>query len=185
MLNLRSVHCPLLGGCSYYINCWKIVMQFIIQHISSKIDKNVCSECIIWFKSAYKRTRCTLSWSACNDSYFWAQGVIHLLRTHKFANFRPTPYAQIMTSLWQKYIGVRMTLDPCTPLRCVRNKWMALSPHKNWSNLRVAMKGRRTATEMLTITHNRTDCCDAKRFTSLVWAGIDIRRETDVTVTLI
>lgn len=54
-------------------------------------------------------------------------GSIHLvgLHTHKFPNFRPTypPRTQkIMTSLWQKYIGIRKALNP---LRCGRTKWMA------------------------------------------------------------
>ena len=47
-------------------------------------------------------------------------GSIHLvgLHTHKFPNFRPTypPRTQkIMTSLWQKYIGICIALDPPPP----------------------------------------------------------------------
>ena len=44
------------------------------------------------------------------------QGAIHLVRTHKFPDFRPPPlYAHIMTSLWKQYIGVRKALDPPPP----------------------------------------------------------------------
>ena len=60
------------------------------------------------------------------------------LRGHSFSTYAqisrfqthpPTVYAQIMTSLWRQYIGVRTALDPPTlPLRCVRTKWMAPSP---------------------------------------------------------
>ena len=36
----------------------------------------------------------------------------------------PTLYAQIMTSLWQQYVGIRMALNPPTSLQRPRNKWM-------------------------------------------------------------
>ena len=51
----------------------------------------------------------------------------HSFSTHaQISEFQtPNPlYAQIMTSLWQQYIGIHIALDPPTPLRCVRTKWM-------------------------------------------------------------
>ena len=55
------------------------------------------------------------------------------LRDHSFITYaqipgfqvhRPTLYAQIMTSLRQQYIGVRMALDPPTPFGAyVINEW--------------------------------------------------------------
>ena len=60
--------------------------------------------------------------------------VSHQVRGHSFITYAqisgfqthpPILYTQIMTSLWQQYIGIRMALDPPTPLQCVRTKWMA------------------------------------------------------------
>ena len=68
-----------------------------------------------------------LQWFVCSCSFL----VIHLVHTHKFPDFRPihgppTLYAQVMTSLWQQYIGIRKMLDPLPLfLRCIRTKWMA------------------------------------------------------------
>ena len=65
----------------------------------------------------------------CKKRYNRFSGAIHLLHTHKFQAFRPTHpppplYAQIMTLLWQQYIGVRMALDRPTPFGAyVLNEW--------------------------------------------------------------
>ena len=56
------------------------------------------------------------------------------IRGHSFNTYAQIPgfqthpltlYAQIMTSVWQQYIGARVALDPPAPYWCVRNKWMA------------------------------------------------------------
>ena len=53
---------------------------------------------------------------ALNTLKFRGHSFITYAQIPVFQTHPPTLYAQIMTSLWQQYIGVRMALDP---LRCV------------------------------------------------------------------
>ena len=62
--------------------------------------------------------------------FYWIR-VVHLVHTHKFLDFRPTLYAQIMMSLWQQYIGIIMqSAWPPTPFgaHCLCTKWIAAKP---------------------------------------------------------
>ena len=74
--------------------------------------------CMLWIDSVDIRV--------CIETF--VLGASHLLRTHKFQDFRTT-HPPCTHRLWRHYENnalayACMALDPPTPIRCVRNKWM-------------------------------------------------------------